>query len=66
MREYLVKKPARSDYEWWDIPNTESLAKVVYENDELYDTGMLDANGNKIMAREKKNPMGFVWPRVDR
>jgi hypothetical protein len=59
MREY-IKKPVKADYEWWDTPNTESLAKTVYETDELFDTGVLDEAGNKIMAREKRNPIGFV------
>lgn len=57
-----IKAP-RADYEWWDYPNTDSLAKTVYETDEVYDTGMLDENGNKIMAREKKQPIGFWWPK---
>jgi len=63
-REYFRKRPT-GDYEWWDYPNTDSLAKTVYETDEVYDTGMLDENGNKIMAREKKNRIGFWWP-IDR
>lgn len=57
-REYF-KRP-RGDLEWWDIPNTESLAKTVYEVDEVFDTGVLDEAGNRIMAREKKDPIGFV------
>lgn len=58
-REYF-RKPPTGDYEWWDTPNTESLAKTVYEVEETYDTGMLDENGNKIYAREKKHPIGFI------
>lgn len=58
MREYFVRP--KSDYEWWDYPNTEGTAKTVIETEELFDTGMLDHNGNKVWAREKKRPIGFV------
>lgn len=57
-REYF-RRPS-GDLEYWDYSNTESLAKVVYETDEVFDTGVLDENGNKVFAREKRNPIGFV------
>ena len=59
-REYFRQRP-KADYEWWDYPNTDSLARTVYETEELFDTGIVDEAGNKIMAREKKNPIGYVW-----
>lgn len=59
-REYIIRKPGTSDYEWWDTPNLDSLAKTVYETEELFDTGVVDSEGNKIMAKERKNPIGFV------
>lgn len=58
MREYITRP--RNNYEWWDIPNTESLARTVYESEELYDTGMLDQSGEKIFAKQKKQ-IGFVY-----
>jgi hypothetical protein len=62
-REYFIKRtrPTGDDDYWWDAYGPDMLARTVIETEEVYDTGMLDENGNKIMAREKKNPIGFVW-----
>lgn len=59
MREYFRHRPT-GDYEWWDAPNLDSTTRTVHEVDETFDTGILDEAGNKIMAREKKDPIGFV------
>lgn len=64
-REYFTRK-SEWFVEYYDDTFTRDFAaRTVFEDDASYDTGMLDAAGNKIMAREKKNPIGFVWP-VDR
>ncbi len=61
MRQYFTRgRPASNDLEWWEIPNLDSTTRTVIETFEEYETGMLDAFGNKIMAREKKEPIGFV------
>lgn len=60
MREYFVRSPKRADYEWWDMPNVESTTRTVIETEEVFDTGVLDENGNKIMAKERKQPIGFT------
>jgi hypothetical protein len=36
------------------------LARTVYEDRELIDIGIVDANGEKIMARQKMDAIGFV------
>ena len=36
------------------------LARTVYEDRELIDIGVMDANGNPIMAMERMEPIGFV------
>lgn len=36
------------------------LARTVHEDYELIDTGVLDQSGNKIMARRRIDPIGFV------
>lgn len=57
-REYFIKRrSADIDSE----PDAENyLARTVYEDYELIDTGVIDANGDKIMARRKMMPIGFV------
>lgn len=57
-REYFIKRrSADIDGE----PDGEHyLAKTVYEEYELIDTGVVDQNGDKIMARRKMQPIGFV------
>jgi len=37
------------------------MARTVYEDDDIVDIGVLDANGNKIMAKAKKPRIGFKW-----
>lgn len=58
---YYVKPRAEDDW-WYPEENftRDFAARTVYEEDDSYDTGMLDANGNKIMARIKKPQIGFT------
>jgi hypothetical protein len=57
VKEYFAR-PKSGD---WDVPDAkEFLARTVHESDEAIDIGLLDAAGNKLMARRRKNPVGFV------
>lgn len=60
MRTYISVKPRLADYDR-DPDGEDYLARTVYEVEERVDIGILDADGNKIMAVEKKNPIGYVW-----
>jgi len=40
------------------------LAKTVYEEIDLIDIGLLDSEGNAILARKKMDPVGFVHHKV--
>lgn len=56
MRQY---RPARADDGWYeDKPMLEG--KTVFERDGWQDTGLLDANGRKLMVRDGVGPIGFV------
>ncbi|MDS1138591.1 hypothetical protein [Nitratireductor indicus] len=57
-REYVtVRRMAHID----DEPDAEDyLARTVYEEYELIDIGVLDKDGNPIMARKKMDPIGFM------
>lgn len=60
MKRY-VTMPVKADDEWWDRPNTESLAHIVYEPDPSpRETGLLDSSGNKIFSVDTMEPIGFV------
>ncbi len=56
MKEYI-----RAAKLWESHIDAEAyLARTVFEKDETYDIGLVDAAGNKILARVKANPIGFV------
>lgn len=57
MREYFVRSAKLDDH---TIDAENYLARTVFEKDETYDIGLVDPAGNKILAREKRNPIGFV------
>lgn len=59
MREYVVIKP-KADVALDDARATDYLARTVYEDYELVDTGVLDQSGNKIMAHMRFDPVGYV------
>jgi len=56
MREYLIR-PRSCDF---DAKATDYLARDVIITDETIDIGLTDQFGNKIMARKKSEPVGFV------
>lgn len=63
MRAYtsLRLKRARAEIDGEPlIDAADYLARTVYENQELVDTGVLDQQGNPVMAYEKPNPIGYV------
>ena len=57
-RDYFIKR--RSADIDRDPDGEHYLARTVYEEYELIDTGVVDHNGDKIMARRKMEPIGFV------
>jgi len=59
MRTYITRKATASDID----ENTDAenyLARTVFESHELIDIGVLDHNGDPIMARERMDPIGYV------
>lgn len=57
-REYISVRP-KADWED-EHRGVDSLARTVYEPEELVDIGILDSDGNKVMARRRLDPIGFV------
>ncbi|RUW04047.1 MAG: hypothetical protein E5X94_00620 [Mesorhizobium sp.] len=43
-----------------NVDGEDYLARTVYEDFELIDTGVLDSDGNPIKAHEKMDPVGFI------
>lgn len=58
MREYVVRRSA--DVFDAGIDGEDYLARTVYEDHDLIDIGVLDADGNKVMARKRMDQIGFV------
>lgn len=56
-RQYVRVKSGNLD-EFVDGENY--LARTVYESHELIDIGILDEDGNKIMAHERMDQIGFI------
>lgn len=56
-REYLRIRSADID---GFVDGEDYLARTVYECHDLIDIGILDEDGNKIMAREKMDAVGFI------
>jgi hypothetical protein len=56
-RDYVIRRMAHIDE---NIDGEDYLGRTVYEDHELIDIGVLDGNGNRIMARKKSDPVGFV------
>lgn len=57
-REYVIRR-RMADID--DNVNAEDyLARTVFENHELIDIGLLDAEGNPILVHEQMDPIGFV------
>jgi len=57
-REYFIARRMADIDE--DVNGSDFLARTVYEDYELIDTGVIDASGDKIMARRKMDPIGFI------
>jgi hypothetical protein len=58
-KEYFRARPRSSDDYWWDAYGPDMLARTVIEEDEVFETGILDEEGNPIRARKKKPNIGF-------
>lgn len=57
MHDYIIRLSADIGSE----PDGENyLAKTVYEDHELFDIGILDKDGNKVMARRRMDQIGFI------
>lgn len=56
-RDYVIVRSAKIDEE---VDAENYLSRTVYEPEELVDIGVLDSDGNKVMARRKMDPIGFV------
>lgn len=61
-KQYVTVR--RSCDESYDADAMDHLARTVYEDHEMHDIGLTDSEGNKIMCREARNPIGFVWFRA--
>lgn len=60
-REYVIQRRAANIDE--NVNGEDYLARTVHEDHELIDIGVMDAQGNRIMARRRMDPIGFVrWP----
>lgn len=57
-REYVVQRRAANIDE--NVNGEDYLARTVHEDHELIDIGVMDAQGNRIMARRRMDPIGFV------
>lgn len=55
-RDYIIRS-AKIDEE---VDAENYLARTVYESEELIDIGIVDSDGNKVMARRRIDPIGFV------
>jgi hypothetical protein len=57
MRDYIIRRMANIDE---NVNGEDYLGRTVYEEHELIDIGIVDQNGDKIMARKRMDPIGFV------
>lgn len=57
MRDYVIRRMADIDE---NVNGEDYLGRTVYEDHELIDIGIMDSAGNKIMARKRMDPIGFV------
>ena len=60
MREYVIAKRHKSADIDGEADAENYLARTVYEDHELIDIGITDKNGEPIMAKQKRDPVGFV------
>lgn len=59
-RSYVTVRRTRSaDVD--NMPDGENyLARTVFEDHELIDIGVMDKNGDPIMAHKRMDPVGFI------
>lgn len=58
-RDYIIRRHRSADIDC--NPDGENyLARTVYEDEETIDIGLMDSEGNKILARRRMDPIGFV------
>lgn len=57
-REYISRR-RMADIDL-NVDGEEYLARTVYEDVNFIDIGLLDSEGNAILAREKMAPIGFI------
>lgn len=55
-----VKRRAKAGNIDENLNGEDYLARTVYEDFELVDTGVLDADGNPVKAHERMDPVGFI------
>lgn len=58
-RDYVICRPRSADIDE-NVNGEDYLARTVYEDHELIDIGITDAQGNPIMARKRMDPIGYV------
>jgi hypothetical protein len=56
-RDYIIRRMADIDE---NVNGEDYLGRTVYEEHELIDIGIVDQNGDKIMARKRMDQIGFV------
>lgn len=64
-RDYVIRPRAAPEPngESWGADGENYLARTVYEEHDLVDIGIMDPEGNPIMARKRIDPIGFIrWP----
>lgn len=62
-REYVIgksNKPRSDEWRLEDADGKDCLARTVFEDHELIDIGLTDKNGEPIMARQKRDQVGYV------
>lgn len=59
-RSYITVRRTRSADMDSGADGEDYLARTVFEDHELIDIGVMDKDGNPIMARKRLDPVGFV------
>ena len=62
MRSYITRRkaPRLDHFDGTEIDPTFSLSRIVFEEVDLVPIGVLDENGEPIMAYERMDKIGFV------
>lgn len=59
-RSYVTVRRNRSADIDSEPDGEDYLARTVFEDHELIDIGVVDRNGDPIMARKRTDPIGFI------